>query len=83
MTVWLPAAIVVLLTLVPAMVQCARGPLLDRLAGLELASVLATVALVLLAAAAGESFMYDVALAAAFLSVGAALVFVDQLEQER
>lgn len=83
MNAWLLAAIIVLLTLVPAMVRCARGPLLDRLAGLELASVLATVALALLAAALDEPFMYDVALATAFLSVGAALVFVDQLEQER
>lgn len=75
MNAWLWAALAMLISLIPCLIVCFRGDLSDRLVGLELASVLVTVQLILLAQGFGHPSFYDLPLTLALLSFGGGMVF--------
>jgi multicomponent Na+:H+ antiporter subunit F len=81
MNAWLISATVLLFTLVPAGIITFRGDSMDRLVGLEMASIITTLTLMLLAHGFQRIPLYDIALAAALLSFGGGLVFVRFLER--
>lgn len=81
MNAWLISATVLLFALVPAGIITFRGSSMDRLVGLEMASILTTLTLMLLAQGFQRIPFYDIALAAALLSFGGGLVFVRFLER--
>lgn len=70
-----------MLALVPTGIVCMRGDVCDRLVGLEMAGVLTSLLLVLLAEALGRSIFLDLALASALLAFGGGLVFARFLER--
>jgi multicomponent Na+:H+ antiporter subunit F len=75
MNAWLWAAFALLFSLVPCMIVCFRGDLADRLVGLEMASVLVTVELVLLCQGFQRPSFYDLPLTLVLLSFGGGMVF--------
>ncbi len=81
MNVWLWAATAMLVSLVPAMVVCFRGPAEERLAGLSMATVLVTLEMVLLIQGFHRVPFYDLPLTLAFLSFGGGMVFARFLER--
>ncbi len=81
MNEWLAAAAVLLLCLAPCGIVCLRGEAIDRLVGLEMASVVATLAMVLLAEGFGRHPFFDLPLALALLSFSGGLVFARFLER--
>ncbi len=81
MNAWLLAATVLLFALVPCgIVAFTRGPM-DRLVGLEMAGLVETLLLILLAQGFHRIPFYDLALALALLAFGGGLVFVRFLER--
>ena len=81
MNVWMVATMVLLAGLIPCGVTCLRGDVADRLVGLELAGVVVTLVLLLLAEAFGRAIYTDIALALALLSLAGGLVFARFLER--
>ncbi|HET9183909.1 MAG TPA: monovalent cation/H+ antiporter complex subunit F [Candidatus Angelobacter sp.] len=81
MNTWLISATVLLFTLVPVGIVAFRGDTMDRMAGLEFASIITTLILMLLAQGFQRIPFYDIALAAALLSFGGGLVFIRFLER--
>jgi multicomponent Na+:H+ antiporter subunit F len=76
LNVWLIAATVLLAGLVPCGLVCLRAPLLDAIAGIELATSVATLVLVLLAEGFHRPsyFTLPIVLAALSFTGGLALV---------
>ena len=72
---WLVAASIVIATLGPCAFMCLRGSAERRLVGLEMASVLLTIAMVLLTEAFGRSIFIDLPLTLAIMSFGGGLVY--------
>jgi multicomponent Na+:H+ antiporter subunit F len=81
MNEWLVTAAVLLLSLVPCGVVCARAAPIDRLVALELAVVVDVVILLVLAQGFRRDIYFDVALVLAFLSFAGALVFIRFVER--
>jgi multisubunit Na+/H+ antiporter MnhF subunit len=81
MNEWLVAATVLLVALVPCVALCMFGRPLDGLVGLELAGVLATVVLLLLAEGFHRQPFVDLALVFAVLQFAGSLAFVRMLER--
>lgn len=81
MSVWLWAAAACLLVLVPCVVRATRGSTFDRVLGMQLASVVVTLALVMLAEGFGRSIYADLALVFGVLSFAGSLAFVRFLER--
>ncbi|MGH9568959.1 MAG: monovalent cation/H+ antiporter complex subunit F [Candidatus Angelobacter sp.] len=81
MNVWLISATVMLFALAPAGILTFKGSSMDRLIGLQLSSIMATLILMLLAQGFQRVPFYDIALAAALLSFAGGLVFVRFLER--
>ena len=81
MNAWLISATVLLFTLVPAGIIAFRGDPMDRIVGFEMASIITTLVLMLLAHGFQRIPLYDIALAAALLSFGGGLVFIRFLER--
>jgi multicomponent Na+:H+ antiporter subunit F len=79
--VWMVASIALLAGLVPCGITCLRGDVADRLVGLEMAGVVVTLVLLLLAEAFGRVVYVDLALALALLSLAGGLVFARFLER--
>jgi multicomponent Na+:H+ antiporter subunit F len=79
--VWLWAATAMLACLFPVAITCFRGAAEDRLAGLEMAGVVITLDLVLLAEGFNRIPFYDLALTLAILSFGGGMVFARFLER--
>jgi multicomponent Na+:H+ antiporter subunit F len=75
MNLWLAAAAGILVCLVPCGVVCYRGRLGDRLVGLEAASSLVTIELLLLAEGFKRPSFFDLPLTLALLGFGAGMVF--------
>lgn len=76
MNPWLAAAAVLLVVgMLPAAVRAGRGPAVDRAAGLALASTVATLVMLLLAAGYQRSSYVDTGLVLASLSLTGSLVF--------
>ena len=78
---WLWAAWAVIATLLPCAFMCLRGSAERRLVGLEMASVLLTIAMVLLTEAFGRSIFVDLPLTLAIMSFGGGLVYARFLEK--
>jgi multisubunit Na+/H+ antiporter MnhF subunit len=79
---WLWAATVLLVAgLAPCLVVTMRSDALERLVGLELAGVVATVVLLVLAQGFGRSSYIDLALVLALLSFAGSLVFARFLQR--
>lgn len=80
MNAWLIAALVMLLGFIPCGIMLWRATRMDALVGLNLAGVLATLELVLLAEGTHRSPFFDLALVLALLQFAGGLVFVRFLE---
>ncbi len=81
MNLWLAAAAALLGCLVPVGVVCLRGDAIDRIVGLELAGVVVTMTLVVLAEGFGRASFFDLPLTLALLSFAGTLVFTRFLER--
>ncbi len=81
MNPWLIAASVVSAALLPCADMCLRGSPERRLVGLEMASLLVTIAMVLFTVGFGRSIFIDLPLALAIMSFGGGLVFARFLEK--
>jgi multicomponent Na+:H+ antiporter subunit F len=81
MNVWLIAATVLLLGLIPCGVVCLTAPVMDRLVALQLAGVVSTLVLLLLAEGFQRSSYIDLALTLAVLSFTGGLTFARFLER--
>ncbi|HJT52409.1 MAG TPA: monovalent cation/H+ antiporter complex subunit F [Candidatus Acidoferrales bacterium] len=81
MNPWLISALALIFALVPAAIVAFHGDPMDRMVGLEFASIITTLALMLLAHGFQRFPFYDIALAAALLSFGGGLVFIRFLER--
>jgi multicomponent Na+:H+ antiporter subunit F len=79
--IWLVGSLVMALALVPAVVTTLRGRLADRLVGLELAAILMSQLLFLIAVGEKRVAFVDVGLAVALLAFGGGLVFARFLER--
>ena len=75
MNVWLLAAAAVSVTLVPCADMSLRGNPERRLVGLEMTSIIVTIALVLLTVGFGRLPFIDLPLALAIMSFGGGLLF--------
>jgi multicomponent Na+:H+ antiporter subunit F len=79
--IWLLAAVTVCATLVPCADMCLRGSPERRLVGLEMTSVMITLAMVLFTVGMDRIPFIDLPLALAIMSFGGGLVFVRFLEK--
>ena len=75
MNIWLIAAASVSATLILCADMCLRGTPERRLVGLEMASLIVTIALVLFTVGFGRMPFIDLPLALALMSFGSGLVF--------
>jgi multisubunit Na+/H+ antiporter MnhF subunit len=75
MNIWLVAAAGVSAALIPCADMCLRGKPERRLVGLEMASLIVTIALVLFTVGFGRTPFMDLPLALALMSFGGGLVF--------
>jgi multicomponent Na+:H+ antiporter subunit F len=75
MNIWLIAAGGVSVSLIPCADMCLRGTPERRLVGLEMASLIVTIALVLFTMGFGRTPFMDLPLALALMSFGSGLVF--------
>jgi multicomponent Na+:H+ antiporter subunit F len=78
---WQVAALLLCLGLVPAGIVTLRGRLMDRLVGLELATILVAQLCLLWSVAVSRPTFVDVGLAVGVLSFGGGLVFARFLER--
>jgi len=78
---WLIAATVLLVALLPCLYVCLRAPIMDALVALELAGVLVTLTLLLLAEGFARSSYYTLPLVLSVLAFAGSLVFVRLLER--
>ena len=81
MNAWLVATTVLLLGLVPCLIVMLRGSIVEALVGLQLASLLETVVLLLLAEGFHRPPFFDLALVLALLALAGGLVFARMLER--
>ncbi len=81
MNAWLLAATAMLFGLIPCGIVVFRGTPMDRLIGLEMAGIVESLLLILLAQGMNRPNLYDLALAMALLAFGGGLVFVRFLER--
>ena len=81
MNPWLIAGAAVTAGLVPCADMCLRGSPERRLVGLEMASMIVTIAMVLFTVGFGRSIFIDLPLALAIMSFGGGLVFARFLEK--
>jgi len=78
---WLIATTALLLGLVPCLVVMLRGSIVEALVGLQMAGLLETVVLLLLAEGFHRPPFFDLALVLALLSLAGGLVFARMLER--
>lgn len=81
MNLWLIAALALLVGLVPCSIVIYKEAPMDRLVGLELASVIVCLILLLIAQGIHRPPFFDLALAAALLSFAGGLVFARFFER--
>jgi multisubunit Na+/H+ antiporter MnhF subunit len=81
MNAWLIAAAMLLLGLVPCLIVMLRGSIVEALVGLQMAGVLETVVLLLLAEGFHRAPFFDLALVLALLALAGGLVFARMLER--
>jgi len=78
---WLIAATVLLAGLVPCGIVLLRGTIVEALVALQMAGILQTLVLLLLAEGFHRPPFFDLALVLALLSLAAGLVFARMLER--
>jgi multisubunit Na+/H+ antiporter MnhF subunit len=78
---WLIAATALLVGLVPCLFVCLRAPIMDALVTLELAAVMVTLTLLLLAEGFARSSYYTLPLVLSALGFVGSLVFVRLLDR--
>jgi multicomponent Na+:H+ antiporter subunit F len=76
MNVWLLAGVAVSAALVPCADMCLRGKPERRLVGMEMASMIVVIAMILFTVGFGRTAFIDLPLALAIMSFGGGLVFV-------
>ncbi len=81
MNAWLMAAAALIFALIPCGIVCFKGTPMDRMVGLEMAGILESLILVLLAQGFNNPNFYDLALTMSLLTFGGGLVFVRFLER--
>lgn len=81
MNIWLVAGAVVSATLLPCADMCLRGSPERRLVGLEMTSLIVTIAMILFTIGFGRIPFIDLPLALAVMSFGSGLVFARFLEK--
>lgn len=81
MSIWSVAAGALLLGMVPCAAVIGRAGILDALVALQLAGVIATLVLLVVAQDFGRSTLFDLALVAAVLSFAGSLAFARFLER--
>jgi multicomponent Na+:H+ antiporter subunit F len=81
MNAWLIATTVLLVGLVPCLVVMLRGSVVEALVGLQMAGVLETVVLLMLAEGFHRPPFFDLALVLALLTLAGGLVFARMLER--
>lgn len=81
MNIWLLAGAAVSGCVIPCADMCLRGTPERRLVGLEMGSLIVTIALVLFTIGFGRSPFMDLPLALALMSFGGGLVFARFLEK--
>lgn len=81
MNFWLWGAVALLAALVPCLYVCAFKPAEERLVGLEFASCIVTLELMLMAEGFHRPAFYDLPLTLALLSFGAGMVFARFLQR--
>ncbi|HSU68705.1 MAG TPA: monovalent cation/H+ antiporter complex subunit F [Tepidisphaeraceae bacterium] len=79
--VWLWAAAALLLALIPCGITVFRGKPGDRLVGMEMASTVVTLEMVLLVEGFQRTPFYDLPLTLALLSFGGGMVFARFMER--
>jgi multisubunit Na+/H+ antiporter MnhF subunit len=78
---WIAASAVFVLALIPCAVAVLRGAVFDRLAALEMATVVLTLTLMTTAEGLHRGPFLDLAVALALLALAGSLVFVRALER--
>jgi multisubunit Na+/H+ antiporter MnhF subunit len=81
MNLWLIAGAATTAALVPCAAMCLRGDAERRLVGLEMASLLVSIAMVMFTVGFGRLPFIDLAVALAILSFGGGIVFARFLEK--
>lgn len=81
MNAWLISANVLLLGLVPCAIVMLRGTIVEALVGLQMAGILQTVVLLLLAEGFHRPPFFDLAVVLALLALAGGLVFARMLER--
>ena len=81
MNAWLLAATVLMFALIPCGIVVFTRDAMERLVGLEIAGLIATMLLILIAQGMHNPNFYDLALALGLLAFGGGLVFVRFLER--
>ncbi len=81
MNLWLMAGAAVTTSLLPCADMCLRGSPERRLVGMEMTSIIVTVAMVLFTVGFGRVPFIDLPLALAIMSFGGGLVFARFLEK--
>jgi multicomponent Na+:H+ antiporter subunit F len=76
MNEWLVGAVGLMVLLVPAGLLSARGDVLDRIVGMQLASTIGVLALLLLAEGFQRDVYFDLAVIASVMSVVGTLFFI-------
>jgi multisubunit Na+/H+ antiporter MnhF subunit len=79
--VWLIAATILLLGLIPCGVVMLRGSIVEALVGLQMAGIVQTIVLLLLAEGFHRPPFFDLAVVLALLTLAAGLVFARMLER--
>ena len=81
MNAWLISATVLLAGIIPCAVVMVRGSIVEALVGLQMAGILQTVVLLLLAEGFHRPPFFDLALVLALLALAGGLVFARMLER--
>lgn len=83
MNAWLASAVFLLLGLIPSGIVVSRGKPVERLVGLEMASIIGATSLLLLAKGFNRPSFIDLSLTLALVSVPGTLLFTHYLERWR
>ncbi|HJS88010.1 MAG TPA: monovalent cation/H+ antiporter complex subunit F [Acetobacteraceae bacterium] len=75
MTAWTAATLALLASFVPIGIGCLRGDVMARFVAYQIGGLNAVLCIMLLAQGFGRPFLFDLALALAFLSLPSGLVF--------
>jgi multisubunit Na+/H+ antiporter MnhF subunit len=81
MNMWLAAATILIVGLIPCAVVCFGAPPVDRLVALELAANIDALIFLVLAQGLNRDVYFDLAIALALLSLAGALVFTHFMER--